>query len=101
MAMRLLIRQVRDAIPFDLPQAQVCTGLCNGCSVKLLDYLDTQLCDWEERLAAGERPGLADLSRFGGTSRVWRHQPRGVLGTGDQWPASGVAARGSDARPAR
>jgi hypothetical protein len=68
-AMRLLIRQVRDAIPFDLPQAQVCTGLCNGCSVKLLDYLDTQLCNWEVRLAAGERPGLADLSRLGSTSR--------------------------------
>jgi hypothetical protein len=37
MAMRLLIRQVRDAIPFDLPEARICTGLCNGCSVKLLD----------------------------------------------------------------
>jgi hypothetical protein len=36
-AMRLLIEQVRDAIPFDLPAAQVCTGLCNGCSLKLLD----------------------------------------------------------------
>lgn len=69
MAMRLLIRQVRDAIPFDLPQAQVCTGFCNGCSVKLLDYLDTQLCDWEVWLASDERPGLADLSRLGGTSR--------------------------------
>jgi hypothetical protein len=67
--MRLLIRQVRDAMPFDVPRARVCTGLCNGCSVKLLDYLDTQLSDWEARLAAGERPGLADLSRLGGTSR--------------------------------
>ena len=68
-AMRQLIEQVRDAIPFDRPEAQVCNGLCAGCSVKLLDYLDTQLCDWETRLVAGERPSLEDLSRLGGTSR--------------------------------
>ena len=69
-AMRQMIEQVRDAIPFDRPEAQVCTGLCTGCSVKLLDYLDRQLSEWETRIAAGERPSLADLSRLlGGASR--------------------------------
>lgn len=68
-AMRNLIREVRTAIPFDLPEAQVCTGVCDGCSVKLLEYLDTLLCDWEARLDAGERPGLAELSRLARTSR--------------------------------
>jgi hypothetical protein len=68
-AMRDLIREVRAAIPFDLPEAQVCTGVCDGCSVKLLEYLDTQLSDWEARLDAGERPGLAELSRLARTSR--------------------------------
>ncbi|MCG6941352.1 MAG: hypothetical protein LJE69_08880 [Thiohalocapsa sp.] len=68
-AMHQLIARVRDAIPFDLPAAQVCTGECNGCSVKLLAYLDGELSDWEARLAAGERPNFGDLSRLGRTSR--------------------------------
>ena len=52
-----------------LYQEVVTTGLCTGCSVKLLDYLDRQLSEWETRIAAGERPSLADLSRLGGASR--------------------------------
>ena len=68
-AMRRLIGQVRDAIPFGLPEARACTGVCNGCTVKLLDYLDGELADWEARLDAGERPNLGDLDRLGRTSR--------------------------------
>ncbi len=68
-AMRQLIAQVRAAIPFDLPEAQLCTGVCHGCAMKLLDFLDTHLADWEARLDGGERPGLADLSRLASTSR--------------------------------
>jgi hypothetical protein len=69
-AMRQMIEQVRDAIPFGRPEAQVCTGLCTACSVKLLDYLDRQFSEWETRIAAGERQSLADLSRLlGGASR--------------------------------
>jgi hypothetical protein len=79
-AMRLLIRQVRDAIPFDSPEAQVCDGECNGCSVKVLEYLDTELKGWEDRLAAGERPNLGDVSRLGRTSRkVYRVLERNGL----------------------
>lgn len=67
--MRQLIAQLRGAIPFDAPEAQVCTGPCDGCSMKLLEFLDSELCEWEQRLDAGERPGLADLSRLVKTSR--------------------------------
>ena len=67
--MRGLIAEVRASMPFHLPAAQACTGACDGCSVKLLDYLDGELCAWEARLAAGERPGLGDLSRLERTSR--------------------------------
>jgi hypothetical protein len=59
-AMRRLIAQVRAAIAFDPPEAQVRMDTYDGCSVKLLDSLDTQLRDREARLDAGERPGLAD-----------------------------------------
>jgi hypothetical protein len=68
-AMRRLVARVRESIPFDLPEAQTCTGECNGCNVKLLDYLDGELSAWEDRLAAGERPTFGDLSRLERTSR--------------------------------
>ena len=51
------------------PDAQVCTPICNGCSIKLLDNLDLQLTGWQERLAAGDGPTLAGLSRLAGISR--------------------------------
>ncbi len=68
-AMRILIGQVRDAIPFDMPQAQICTGTCEGCALKLLTYLDTELADWERRLDDGEQPRLGDVSALAKTSR--------------------------------
>lgn len=68
-AMRELIAQVREAVPFDAPEAQLCTGPCDGCSVKLLAFLESELEDWETRLDGGERPGLKDLSRLAKTSR--------------------------------
>ena len=68
-AMRQLIDQVREAMPFDAPQAQVCTGPCDGCSLKLLSFLDSELQEWERRLADGERPNLGDLSRLASISR--------------------------------
>jgi hypothetical protein len=68
-AMRRLIDQVRDAMPFDAPQARLCSGDCTGCSQKLLDYLEAELAAWEQRLAEGDRPSLADLSRLTKTAR--------------------------------
>jgi hypothetical protein len=52
-----------------MPEAQVCAGTCEGCSMKLLELLGNALDDWEARLDAGERPGLKDLSRLADTSR--------------------------------
>ena len=68
-AMRLLIRQIRDAIPFDLPEAAVCTDSCNGCAMKLLEFMASELEGWERRLDEGERPDFRDLSRLAGTAR--------------------------------
>jgi hypothetical protein len=68
-AMRLLIAQVRDLVPFDMPEAQVCAGSCYGCSLKLLEFLGNELDGWEARLDSGERPGLKELSRLASTSR--------------------------------
>jgi hypothetical protein len=67
--MQQLIEKARTEFPFNRPEAQVCNGPCQGCSMKLLGYLESELDDWEARLAAGERPGLADLSRLVRSSR--------------------------------
>jgi hypothetical protein len=68
-AMLALIARARAIFPFDTPASHVCGGDCAGCSVKLLEYLDAELTEWECRLAEGERPGLADFSRLARTSR--------------------------------
>lgn len=66
--MQQLIEQVRQELPFDLPEAYVCDGICKGCSLKLLDYLDLELMDWEDRLNNGEIPGLNDIQRLAKSS---------------------------------
>lgn len=71
-AMRQLIGEVRAAIPFGLPEANVCAGPCEGCSMKLMAFLEGELEAWEQRLEQGEQPGLTDISRLAKTSRkVW------------------------------
>ena len=62
-AMRDIIEQIRGNIPFDLPEAYVCSDNCNGCSMKLLEFLDMELIDWERRLETGEIPNFGDLNR--------------------------------------
>ncbi len=68
-AMRDLIAQVRVAIPFDMPETQLCGDECRSCSLKLLEFLAAELDNWEARLDAGETPGLAELSRLARTAR--------------------------------
>lgn len=71
--MRRLIEQVRECIPFDTPEASVCSDNCNGCSMKLLEFLDMEIIDWERRLAAGESPDLGDIKRFSKiSSKIYR-----------------------------
>ncbi|MDJ0806288.1 MAG: hypothetical protein QNJ78_05585 [Gammaproteobacteria bacterium] len=68
-AMRNLIDQVRENVPFDLTNEAICADSCEGCSVKLLNYLESELDAWELRLQAGERPNFGDLDKLAATSR--------------------------------
>jgi hypothetical protein len=63
-AMRSLIGQARSKIPFDIPDAVLCSGICRGCSRKLLDFLDSELGYWECQLDNGETPSLGDVQRL-------------------------------------
>ena len=62
--MQQLIQQVRETLPFGTPQGYVCADECKGCSLKLLEFLDLELMDWEDRLQQGEVPGLGDVQRL-------------------------------------
>jgi len=68
-AMRRLIGEIRRRIPFDLSEEQLCRDGCNACSLKLLEYLSSELENWEARLEGGEKPGLADLSQLARSAR--------------------------------
>lgn len=67
--MQHLIQQVRETLPFGTPQGYVCADECKGCSLKLLEFLDLELMDWEDRLQQGEVPGLRDVQRMARISR--------------------------------
>jgi hypothetical protein len=67
--MRLLITQVRAAIPFSLSDEQICAESCEGCSIKLLLYLESELDAWERRLHDGVTPTLGDIDRLAKQSR--------------------------------
>ncbi|MDY7115538.1 hypothetical protein RAN53_04205 [Halomonas sp. SSL-5] len=63
-AMHRLIREMRTRVPFATPEASLCRGPCRGCSKKLLEFLDTELEEWEDRLEEGEVPRFGDLKRL-------------------------------------
>ncbi len=63
-AMKKLIADIRAAIPFDMPLANICNCPCTGCSKKLLDYLDMQLEEKEAEVEAGSIPSLGELNRL-------------------------------------
>jgi len=67
-AMRVLIAEVRATIPFTASQSRICTGACDRCSRKLLDFLEGELADWERRLDGGEAPKLGDVTLLARTS---------------------------------
>jgi hypothetical protein len=68
-AMRNLIAQVRLTIPFGMPEAQMCLDGCQGCSRKLLEFLESELDSWERRLDDGEIPDFGDLNALVKTSK--------------------------------
>jgi hypothetical protein len=68
-AMSQLICQVRSSVPFDIPADQLCAGPCRGCPKKLLEFLDMELEEWEQRLDDSEQPSLGDIQRLAKRSR--------------------------------
>ncbi len=79
-AMYQLIDDVRQRLPFDSPESMICSTSCNGCSLKLLEYLDTELMGWRQRLDNHEIPSLDDIRKLSGLChRVYKVVDRNGL----------------------
>jgi hypothetical protein len=63
-AMCNLIAEIRRRIPFDHIDPDTCSEQCNGCSLKLIEYLNAEIEDWEYRLEQNEIPNFRDLQRL-------------------------------------
>ena len=68
-AMRRLITQIRDTLPFDGVESDFCSDTCRGCSVKLLDFLLIEIDDWEYKLDQGETPSFKDIDKLAKTAK--------------------------------
>ena len=64
-AMQNLITAVRSDFPFNVAESNICGISCIGCSKKLLDIVDTELCDWEAKLNNRVEPTLGEISKLG------------------------------------
>ena len=83
-AMRLLIQEARSTIPFGLSEAEMCSGICHGCSKKMLAFLETELDSWEYRVDQGEIPSFGDLQKLGKmSSKIYRALEKSGLVTTD------------------
>jgi len=60
-AIKVLIEQAREKIPFGLSFDGNCEGRCDECPEKFMEFLDVNLNDWELRLGKGYIPDLGDV----------------------------------------
>ena len=68
-AMQTIINETRAALPFGASDAQLCSDNCQGCSKKLLEFLDSELDNWEHKLHDGVQPNFGDIHRMGKTCK--------------------------------
>lgn len=67
--MKNLIEEVRSTLPFGADETELCADSCQGCSKKLLEFLETELENWEQKLNQGIKPNFGDIHRMGKTCK--------------------------------
>ncbi len=74
-AMRQLIEQIRNRIPLASSAADLCrdSDNCNVCALKLTEYLNMQLEDWEYRLDNQQIPNFGDLKKLAQSAEKIHH----------------------------
>ncbi len=68
-AMRNLIAQIKATLTLEINAIDACSGQCNACHSKLVDFILMEIEDWESRLNSGEIPNFKDLSTLEKTGR--------------------------------
>ena len=63
-AMHSLISQIKDSLPFNLTETEICAGICVGCPKKMMEYISFELDYWECGLQNGETPTLRDINNL-------------------------------------
>ena len=64
-AMQTLINQIKETIPLNLEEAQLCKGQCLGCSKKMLEMLDAEISYWQFSEVAPSLKDLKNLENIG------------------------------------
>jgi hypothetical protein len=60
-----IIRQIRERFPFDISEEELCAETCSyGCPKKLLEYMEMEITEWEQRLANHETPNFRDIQKL-------------------------------------
>jgi hypothetical protein len=69
-----IIQQIREKFPFDISEEELCAETCShGCPKKLLEYMETEITDWEQRLAGHEIPNFRDVDKLSKTGcKIYR-----------------------------
>jgi hypothetical protein len=78
-AMLNLISEVRGDFPFTAPEANICGTSCVGCPKKLLELVDTELCDWESQLGRGITPNFGEIAQL---AKLCKNVRRGLKRNG-------------------
>ena len=63
-----IIQQIREKFPFDISEEELCAETCSyGCPKKLLEYMNMEITDWEQRLENHEVPNFKDIQKLSKT----------------------------------
>lgn len=67
--MRKIIQQIKHSFPINISEEELCAETCShGCPKKLLEYIDVEITEWEQRLENGETPNFGDIQKLSKTS---------------------------------
>jgi len=67
--MRGIIQQIRENFPFSMTEAELFADTCSyGCSLKLLEFIELEITEWERRLENGDIPDFKDIQKLSKSS---------------------------------